>query len=113
MKQENSLQPSVEVLSQLFKIEQGLKNFASYEDDSLSKENMWETLLNVVFDRFCSTESLSLKEFMDDLERRLIVRMLFRANGNRRETAKLLGIKYTTLHEKLKKHNIHFRNMAY
>jgi len=113
MKQENALQPSMEVLSQLFKIEEGLKKFAYKDDDSLSRENMWETLLNVVFDRFCSTESLSLKEFIDDLERRLIIRMLFRANGNRREAAKLLGIKYTTLHEKLKKHNIHFKNMAY
>ncbi len=113
MKQENNLQPSIEVLSQLFKIEEGLKKFAYNDDDSLSRENMWETLLNVVFDRFCSTESLSLKEFIDDLERRLIIRMLFRANGNRREAARLLGIKYTTLHEKLKKHNIHFKNMAY
>jgi DNA-binding NtrC family response regulator len=113
MKQENALQPSIEVLSQLFNIEEGLKKFSTNDDNSSSGENMWETLLNAVFDRFCSTESLSLKEFMDDLERRLIVRMLFRANGNRREAAKLLGIKYTTLHEKLKKHNIHFKNMAY
>jgi DNA-binding NtrC family response regulator len=113
MKQENALQPSIEVLSQLFKIEEGLQTFSASDDDSPSAENMWETLLNAVFDRFSSTESLSLKEFMDDLERRLIVRMLFRANGNRREAAKLLGIKYTTLHEKLKKHNIHFKNMAY
>jgi DNA-binding NtrC family response regulator len=113
MNQETALHPTAEVLSQLFKIEEDLKNFASNEDESLTIENMWETLLNVVFDRFCSQGSLSIKEFLDDLERRLIVRMLFRSNGNRREAAKLLGIKYTTFHEKLKKHNIHFRNMAY
>lgn len=113
MKQENTLQPSIEVLSQLFKIEEGLQKFSISDDDSSSVENMWETLLNAVFDRVSSTESLSLKEFMDDLERRLIIRMLFRANGNRRKAAQLLGIKYTTLHEKLKKHNIHFKNMAY
>ena len=113
MKQEDALQPGIEVLSQLFKIEEGLQTFSIGDDDSSSVENMWETLLNFVFDRFSSTESLSLKEFMDDLERRLIVRMLFRANGNRREAAGLLGIKYTTLHEKLKKHDIHFKKMAY
>jgi DNA-binding NtrC family response regulator len=113
MKQENVLQPSVEVLSQLFRIEEGLQKFATRDEDTSSTENMWETLLNIVYDRLSSTESLSLKEFMDDLERRLIIRMLFRANGNRKEAAQLLGIKYTTLHEKLKKHNIHFKNMAY
>jgi DNA-binding NtrC family response regulator len=113
MKQDNALHPSTEVLSQLFKIEERFKKFSTTADNSSFGENNWETLLNVVFDRFCSTDSLSLKEFMDDLERKLIIRMLFIANGNRRDAAKLLGIKYTTLHEKLKKHNIHFRNMAY
>ncbi len=113
MKQESALQPSIEVLSQLFKIEEGLRRLNDPDDDSLSKEDIWQALLNVVLDRFCSADALSLKEFMEHLERRLIVRMLFRANGNRKETAKLLGLKYTTLHEKLKKHNIHFKNMAY
>jgi DNA-binding NtrC family response regulator len=113
MKEENALQPTKEDLSHLFKIEEGLKKYIYHDHLSLSREGLWETLLNVTFDRFFSIESLPLKEFIDDLERRLIIRTIFRVNGNRKEAAKLLGIKYTTLHEKLRKHNIRFRNMAY
>ncbi|MBW2035667.1 MAG: hypothetical protein JRI94_19220, partial [Deltaproteobacteria bacterium] len=46
-------------------------------------------------------------------EKRLIIGVLSRVNGSRKKAAGLLGIKYTTLHEKLKKYNIHFRNMVY
>jgi DNA-binding NtrC family response regulator len=82
-------------------------------EPSLSRENRWQTLLDEALDRVCSNGNVSLKEFIDELERRLIIQTLFRANGNRREASELLGIKYTTLHEKLKKHNIRFKNIAY
>lgn len=113
MKTENSIQPTKEMILQLFKKEEELKRFTYHDEQTLSKEDLWETLLNVAFDRLCSVNTMPLREFIEDLERRLIIRTLFRSNGNRKEAAKLLGIKYTTLHEKLKKYNIHFRNMAF
>lgn len=51
----------------------------------------------------------NLKEFMEELERTILIKTLAKFNGNQKDTAKFLGIKYTTLHEKVKKYNIHFR----
>ncbi len=113
MKTENSMQPTKEMLMQLFTSEENLKKYAIHDEQSLSREDLWETLLIAALDRLCSVETMPLKEFIEELERRLIIRTLFRANGNRKRAAILLGIKYTTLHEKLKKYNIRFKNMAY
>jgi len=104
MKTENSLQADKEMLWPLHTIS---------DEQSISREEVWETLLNEALDRLCAEEDLPLKEFIDELEKELILRTLFRANGNRKQAAEFLGIKYTTLHEKLKKHNIRFRNIAY
>jgi len=40
------------------------------------------------------------------MERHIIVRTLNKVDGNRRMAAKILGIKNTTLHEKIKRHDI-------
>jgi len=69
--------------------------------------------MHISINKLCSIESVSLKEFLEDFEKRLIIGVLSRVNGSRKKAAGLLGIKYTTLHEKLKKYNIHFRNMVY
>jgi len=104
MKTENSLQADREMLWPLHAIS---------DEQSLSREEVWETILNEALDRLCSDESVFLKEFIDELEKKLIFRTLFRANGNRKQAAEFLGIKYTTLHEKLKKHNIRFKSIAF
>lgn len=55
-----------------------------------------------------SGNNFSFKEFMNNLEREILVKTLSRFNGNQRRTSKYLGMKYTTLNQKVKKHNIHF-----
>ncbi len=50
-----------------------------------------------------------LKEFLENLEKTILSRLLQKFRGNQRRTAKYLGIKYTTLHEKVKRHQIQFR----
>lgn len=47
-----------------------------------------------------------LKEFMDEIEERLLHEALESSNGVKNQAAELLGIKRTTLIEKLKKRNI-------
>jgi DNA-binding NtrC family response regulator len=47
-----------------------------------------------------------LKEVLDGLEKRILVRSLGMAGGNRKEAAGMLGLKYTTFHEKLRKFGI-------
>jgi len=113
MKTEDSIQTAKEMVLQLFTREENAKGYATHDEQPLSKEVLLEILLDAVLDRLCAIEKMPLKEITEELERRLIIRTLFRANGNRKQAAKLLGIKYTTLHEKLKKYNIRFRNMAY
>jgi DNA-binding NtrC family response regulator len=49
-----------------------------------------------------------LREFMENMEKTILCRLLERFNGCQKTTAKYLGIKYTTLHEKVKKHHIYF-----
>jgi DNA-binding NtrC family response regulator len=104
MKTEDSIQLAKEMLWQ---------SHTSLDEQILPRKDSWETLLDVAFDRFCSDENKPLKDFIEELERRLIIRTLFRTNGNRKQVASILGIKYTTLHEKLKKYNIRFKNIAY
>lgn len=113
MKTENSIQPTKNDFFQLSNGEGDLKKFALTYYPSLFRGDLWETFMHISINKFCSIESVSLKEFLENFEKRLIIGVLSRVNGNRKKAAGLLGIKYTTLHEKLKKYNIHFRNMAY
>ena len=51
-------------------------------------------------------QGLGLKEFMDGLEERLLTEALNRSGGVKNQAAEVLGIKRTTLIEKLKKRNM-------
>ena len=51
-------------------------------------------------------KSLGLKEFLDTAEERLLVEALTMADGVKNQAAEILGIKRTTLIEKLKKRNM-------
>ena len=62
-----------------------------------------------LFDMFFTQEGAPLPEIMADMEKSILLRTLDRFNGNLKDTACFLGIKYTTLHQKMKKYNICFR----
>ncbi len=55
---------------------------------------------------FCGDRPIMLKDKLEDLEKKIILYILEKTQGNQREAARLLGIKYTTLFEKIKKHGI-------
>ena len=61
---------------------------------------------------FTMNKKVHLKEFMDSLERAILIKMLSKFNGNQRNTAEFLGLNHTTLNQKIKKHNIQFRKTA-
>jgi DNA-binding NtrC family response regulator len=61
---------------------------------------------------FSKKQPLGLKGLIDELEKRIIVTVLGRVHGNQKEAARALGLKYTTLNEKVKKYGIHFRRKA-
>ncbi len=65
-------------------------------------------VFDIVMDILCRDRPILLKELMDRIEKDLIVRSLRMAGGNQKQAAGILGVKYTTLHEKLKKFGIRF-----
>ncbi len=66
-------------------------------------------VFNLFVESLCRERPILLKELMDRIEKDIIIRSLRMADGNQKQAAGILGVKYTTLHEKLKKFGISFR----
>jgi len=69
----------------------------------MSKESK---LFIAVFEYFIISKRTPLKELMKRMERQIIVRTINKVDGNRKMAAEILGVNYTTLHEKIKKYDI-------
>ncbi len=54
-------------------------------------------------------ENMRFKEFFDKIEHSILTVSLSMFGGNQKKTAWFLGLKYTTLNEKIKKHHLSFR----
>ena len=87
----------------------GIKN-SPEKRDKQKKENL---IFQILLTYYCMETQLNFKEFFDKLERVVIVKTLSIFNGNQKDSAKFLGMKYTTLNEKIKRHNISFRKSPY
>ena len=68
-------------------------------------------LVAAYLDASVKQESLPLKEFMDDLERNILLTCLRLTHGSQRNAAALLGLKPTALFEKMRKHRINGRRI--
>jgi DNA-binding NtrC family response regulator len=75
-----------------------------FREFRLKREICW-----LFIEYFFTTCSIPLKEFMDSMERNIILRTLSRVQGKQREAARILGVKHTTLNEKIKKYKIRIR----
>ncbi len=84
---------------------------AGYLDEWKERAGSWEAL-NVFIEQFCMKQRIPLPELMNILEKTILIKVLSSFNGNQKEAAKFLGIKYTTLNEKVKKYNIKFLKNA-
>ncbi len=67
-----------------------------------------EVFFNAFIDYFFLRRRKSLREVQDILEKAILIKVLSYVNGNQKDVANFLGIKYTTLNEKIKKYNIKF-----
>jgi len=76
----------------------------SFRDYRLKKKLFW-----LFIECFSRSDGIPLKELIDGIEKYVILRTLSRVNGNQKDAAKILGVKYTTLNEKTKRYSIHFR----
>jgi DNA-binding NtrC family response regulator len=74
-------------------------------------ESSYLDVIDAFIDRFCVRQlkrKIPLKDLMNTIEKVILTKALSRFNGHQKATAQFLKIKPTTLHEKLKKHNIQF-----
>jgi|GEM_PF-2247014 hypothetical protein len=77
-----------------------------------SSEEIYLELICIYLEYYLNKQ-ISLKELLNEVERKLLVRVLDGCGGNQRAAAKILGINYTTLNEKVKRYGIRFQKKPY
>ena len=92
----------------IFELENGDKLSLDFLDEREKGEFVMKSF-TLFIKYFNSAQRVPLKELMNIVERAILIRTLSQLNGNLKNAAKFLGLKYTTLHEKMKKYNIRFR----
>ncbi len=92
----------------IFELENGDKLSLDFLDEREREEFVMKSF-KLFLKYFSSTQRVPLKELMNMVEKAILIRTLSQLNGNLKNAAKSLGLKYTTLHEKIKKYNIRFR----
>lgn len=95
-----------------------LKNYTEeLEKNKPNQENedriFTEFLAPIIEDYWFLVQKFPLKELMDKLERLIIISALTKCEGNQKKAAEFLGLKPSTLYEKVKKHNISFHKIPY
>ena len=80
-------------------------------DAKPAKEDRWDQLFNRLIDGSVLRGEFPLKNFLSYVELNLLILALQKCKGNQRKAAKILGIKNTTLHEKMKKYSLGLRKV--
>jgi len=84
-------------------------NYNRIENPSPWGKKFRLNLLRLFIEYFCLKQRIPLKNLISSVERTIIVRVLSHFNGNQKSAAEFLGIKRTTLNEKIKRYNIRFQ----
>jgi len=87
------------------KLESQQQNFPGKKEN----KDLLEFLIGYLF----VNDNINFKEFIEEIERAILIKALAKFNGNQMKTAKFLGIKYTTLNEKVKRYKIYFRKKPF
>lgn len=96
-----------------FDVERISKEYRVDEDKLLGGEDFIKDLFCLFLERVFINDSVPLGVLMNTVERSIIIRALSIANGCQKEAAKILGVKYTTLNEKVKKYEIQLKKSFY
>ena len=84
-----------------------------YRNSLLKNELSAIVIIKALEQDFYKNERISLKEFMDKLEKEIIVTALLKVNGSQCEAAKILGMRSSTLHEKIKRYHISLETIMF
>ncbi len=76
--------------------------------DEWKERTFRKEVFELFIEYFCVRQRVPFKELIGNVEKTILLRVLSQCNGHQRSAAKFLGMKYTTLNEKLKKYNIQF-----
>jgi len=90
-------------------IEDFFSGYSEERAESFKEYRLKRKLFWLFIEYFFMSGDIPLKELIDGIEKNLILRTLYRVNGNQKEAAKILGVKYATLNEKIKKCSIRLR----
>jgi DNA-binding NtrC family response regulator len=76
-----------------------------------SMEEVIESLVSAYLAANLNFKGIPLKEFMDSFEKQILLASLRLTQGHQRNAAAILGLKYTALFEKMRKHCINGRQL--
>ena len=76
----------------------------------LSRKSM-SRFINQVAVRLSHDTPISLKDVIGEIEKKVIVQVLNAVGGSQKDAARILGMKYTTLCEKLKRYHIRVKRI--
>ncbi len=74
--------------------------------DEWKERTFRKEVFDLFIEYFCFRQKVPFKELIGHVEKSILIRTLSQFNGSQKSAAKFLGIKYTTLNEKLKRYNI-------
>jgi DNA-binding protein Fis len=69
-------------------------------------ESFRKEVFEFFFEHVCRKRPIGLKRLMDEIEKNIIRRILGDAEGNQKAAASALGLNYTTLNAKVRKHRL-------
>ncbi len=78
------------------------------ESDFTTENQLKKKLFWIFMEYFFLSSKVPLKDIVEGLERNIILRTLYKVNGNQKKAAHLLNVKYSTLNEKVKRYKIRF-----
>lgn len=88
-------------------------NYSRLENPALWESKFRLNILKIFIEYFCIRKRVPFKDLMNSVERMIIVRTLSQFDGNQRKAAEFLGLKHTTLNEKIKRYNIRVQKEFY
>jgi len=76
--------------------------------DEWKERTFRKEVFELFIEYFCIRQKVPFKELIGSVEKTILLRALSHCKGHQKSAAKFLGMKYTTLNEKLKRYNIQF-----
>lgn len=92
--------------------EENFNNENARESELSNEQQLKRRIFWFFIEYFFDISDVTLKKFMKIMERNIILRALAKTDGDQKKAAEILGLKYTTLNEKIKRYQIRIQKLA-